>query len=152
MLSCLFKRTLRFCTSPLVERPFTPSSWNAMSMSSLQALPEEEQLGHLLQAVRLMEAGITPFDYDFYQWSCWRVVEQQQRLSKEEIMMMMRLGNKYSIVLEPFQLHIHNEIFLRIHRDYQNDLHLYDQTLNKEMAEVMNKLEAQSKDYFNLLN
>ncbi len=79
-----------------------------------------------MHAMALMEAGITPFDYDYYQWGCARAIDQQQRLEKEEITMMLRLACRYRITLEPFQQHIENELFLRIHKDYEVDIQQYD--------------------------
>lgn len=66
-------------------------------------------------------------------------------------MLVMRLGRKYRITLEPIQQHIENELFLRIHRDYEPELQQYDEGIRKDMAALMQKLEKQSRDYFNLL-
>jgi hypothetical protein len=123
-----------------------------MTIAQLQRLPEDEQLHGVLHAVGLMEGGITAFDYDFYQWSCRRVVEQQQRLTKDDIATMMRLAARHRIVVEPFQKHIENELFLRIHRDYEGDLQLYDENIKTQMQTLIGDLEKQSRDYFSLLS
>lgn len=54
------------------------------------------------------------------------MVEQQQDLRKDDIFLMLRLGNKYKITIAPFHLHMENELFLRIHRDYELQIRNYD--------------------------
>ena len=69
-----------------------------------------------------MSKGIVPFSYDSYQWTCARAIESQPQLSKDDIIMLIKLGIDYDIRLTPFSDTIENELFLRIHRDYEYDM------------------------------
>lgn len=44
-----------------------------------------------------MQQEITPFNYDFYQWSCHQLIQHQHQLTKQEIIMMLRLACKYKV-------------------------------------------------------
>lgn len=68
------------------------------------------------------------------------------------MLMMLRLAAEYKIREELFLKHIENELHLRIHRDYHQALLEYDTQIQQQLRTLYDKLEANSKDYFKMLN
>lgn len=44
-----------------------------------------------------------------------------------------------------------NELFLRIHRDYDYEIQEEDEKIKQQVAAMLKDLEGKSQDYFNLL-
>lgn len=145
--------TARFCTAHtlLAERAFTPAQFVTASTAHILKQPIDSRLELVMHPLQLMARGVIPFSYDFFQWGCGRLIEQQPDLHKEEIFLMMRLGNTHQVRLPYFLKHMENELYLRVHRDYHAFIADYDQQLQKEVKEVYAQLEAKSKDYFAML-
>ena len=74
-----------------------------------------------------MSSGVLPFSYDGYEWTCARGIECQSQLQKDDLLMLMNLGVEYGVRLSPFSELIENEVFLRIHRDYEADMQDYEE-------------------------
>jgi hypothetical protein len=100
------------------ERPYTPAQFLSMSTSFIGEQDQSTDLEYLLHGMQLMHSEVTPFSYDLYQWTCSRLVLQQERLHKDEILLMLRLGVQYKVRIESFLTHMENELYLRVHRDY----------------------------------
>ena len=49
-----------------------------------------------------MAKEVLPFSYDGYEWICIKAVHSQAQLSKDDILMMISLGVKYQVRLQPF--------------------------------------------------
>ena len=144
-LASLFRKAssvFKFSQQPLrlAERPFTPEHWNKMAVAELQALPAHQSLDKLFQSIHLMQHEITPFNYDFYQWSCHHLIHHQHALTKEEIMVMLRLACKYKVRIELFHQHMENELFLRIHRDYDYEIQEEDERTKQQVNAMLKDL------------
>jgi hypothetical protein len=71
--------TVRFCTARtlLAERPFTPAQFVTASTAYILKQPFDSRLELVMHPLQLMERGLIPFSYDYFQWSCGRLIEQQ---------------------------------------------------------------------------
>lgn len=132
------------------ERPYTPAQFLSMSTAFIRER-DPTDLEYLLHGIQLMYNNITPFSYDLYQWTCSRLVLQQERLNKDEILLMLRLGVQYKVRIESFLLHMENELYLRVHRDYEGDIEDYDRRVAQELKGIYAQLEAKSSDWFGIL-